>query len=723
MESKFKYFITDGQYNSFYEEKGIVQSQGQPRALINTPDGFQDIAIEYKRDNKWWGVFRNFSSQLGFVKDGRNIVKHIFHKLGVEFKCFLLIYILDFAIDNDYYAFGWKGYYKGEFDLSTAVQENDRITVNLMDGGLEAIIKSKENTVYEIPVEPGHTAVYMDGLNLVNNVQYIITDGFLNDDYPYNKSHLIELQEVSKEVNEIGGTKSVERFKVRDSNTEIKASGRWLMQSTTTKTATFEYDFILTRSYVTPVTTLGMSVRVLIRAIDVNGNNVGQQTIFEALQPFQIIGSTRIAGSTSLSLNPGDEVYLYTLVSPQGDSPSTDNSINCNYSGEGFFKVTYNYKHPATYTAGYHAGPLFKALVDKMTDGKYTADTTWLDKKKEYFLTCGDALRSISTASIKTSFSDFFQWIWSTEDCYFAVVNNKAYIGPMRDLFQLPVIIPGPLQPNAPTLDQSIDLGYVRNLKISINRDMLYSSIQAGYPKQSYEDVNGRSETNQGQNWTTPITRTTSGLDLVSPYRADPYGAEYVRINFGNKTTTDSEGDNETFVLHIEKTPFFQIPATPVIQAYKLDRTANQYTTGVAEPTQLFNIQLSPKHNLLRKGRFLRSVLPNMDAEYIKFQSSDRNKDMVVSYPTGVVKESAHLLIGSLGERYFIPYTLEFETFRPINLVDIMKSNNLKQHCYKISWYGNSYYGFLQTIASQPWLNDVQTVQLISSPKNDLSTT
>ncbi|MBX3253913.1 MAG: hypothetical protein KF862_07195 [Chitinophagaceae bacterium] len=724
-ENKFIYCITDQDGRSFYESSGLVQSQGQFRELQHAPDGFQDKTIEFKRDSKWFGVFRNFSFPLSFVRDGRSILNHIRYKLGYEFRSFLVIYILDFFINNTHYGFGYVPYYRGEFDLTTVKKSENKIEVSLLDGGIEAMIKANENTEYEIPIEGSEiAAVEMEGINLKNTIQYIITDGFIADNYPYNKSHIVDLQEVYKEVNDIGGVKTTSRTKVNNNNQNIKATGQWFMQATTSSTVTVEYDYMLTRSNAGGLTSeIGMTCNSQIRLINKNGIGTGY-TLFQTNQPWELQGTNRVNGTITINVNEGDQLYFYTMVNPQGDGANTDTNINFNYSGTGLFKVTYFYKHPPAAVPGYHASILFKKLVEKMTDNKYSADLTYLNKKKEYFITCGDAIRRLPDAKIKTSFNDFFQWLWCNEDVYFGIgkfqdgtnVVKRAVIGDLKDQFQLPpagsIIFGNSPIVNSLSLNKSTNLGAVRNIELDTDNEKLFNTIKIGCKDQNYEDVNGRTEFNSEQTWHAPVVRSSRTLDLSSPYREDAIGMEYVRINFGGKTTTDASSDNETFAIVIDKNN--PIPAFSIYM-YKVDRS--ETITGVIDPASHFNAKFSPKHKLLRKGRYLRSCLFDVESRNLNMTSSKKNAD--VKFNSLVEKED--IPVSSLGEPYFRPDLMKFETYKPINLIELQNENDLKRNCFKIVWNDKDYYGFLHTVSIQPWMNEVQSLTLISSPKNDLS--
>lgn len=732
-EDKFIYLITDKDGKFFYEEDGLVQTQGQFRELQHAPDGFQDQSIEYKRDSTWHGVFRNFSFPLGFVLDAKNILNHIRYKLGYEFRAFLHILIQDFFINDTEYGFGYKKYYRGEFDLTTVKKSENKIEVSLLDGGVEAMLRANENTQYTIPFDQKDFCIlHNDGINLKNTVQYVITDGYstITDNYPYNKNHLVDLQEVSREVAGIPSVKSVDRTKVVNNNAEIKKTQQWFFKATTPGIVTIDYDFILKRSNIDIPTNIGIFAYVTIRNIHEDGATTGD-IIFQTTEPWNLFGSDRVQGSVEVNVNKGDELYLYTSCNASG--ASGEDNINFQYSGEGLFKVTYLYRHESTFIVGYQPAPLFKKLVEKMTDGKYETDTTFLEKKKQYFITSGDAIRRIDDAKLKLSFSDFWQWLWANEDIYLGIktVNGKKVvtIDELRFQYQQPISLPtyslvpveSPIRdPRGPNRGYSLyditkatNLGVVRNVEVETYRDVLFNRIKVGCQNQNYEDPNGRAEFNSTQHWSAPVVRDTKVLDLsTGNVREDAIGVEYARINFEGKYTTDASSDNETFAMYIQPTPFNVLFD---VNVYRLDRSES--ITGVIDPVSHYNAFLSPKHKLLRKSRYLRSCLYGLEGS-LKLTQAEKNAD--VSFDGAA--ENADLPIASMGEPYFTPDLIKFETPYPLNLIELQNSEELRRNCFRIVFNEKEHFGFLHTVSIQPWMNEVQTLALISSPKNDLST-
>lgn len=60
--------------------------------------------------------------------------------------------------------------------------------------------------------------------------------------------------------------------------------------------------------------------------------------------------------------------------------------------------------------------------------------------------------------------------------------------------------------------------------------------------------MNGRDEFRFTTEYTTGIDITDNVLELISPYRADVYGIEFLSQKRG-QDTTDSESDNDVFLF------------------------------------------------------------------------------------------------------------------------------------------------------------------------------
>src|SRR6185437_12798669 len=119
---------------------------------------------------------------------------------------------------------------------------------------------------------------------------------------------------------------------------------------------------------------------------------------------------------------------------------------------------------------------------------------------------------------------------------------------------------------------------------------------------------NGRYEFNCVHNYTFPISTVLNKLDLVSPYRADSFGMEFIRTDYPDLTTTDDKGDHDVFVVMVSDVIgqtqgdvdntipveiITNILAAPVIKTpYSNTLVYSQYPTitGVCQPNLLVTI-------------------------------------------------------------------------------------------------------------------------------------
>jgi hypothetical protein len=90
-------------------------------------------------------------------------------------------------------------------------------------------------------------------------------------------------------------------------------------------------------------------------------------------------------------------------------------------------------------------------------------------------------------------------------------------------------------------------------LEETVNTEYIYSNVRIGYNKQEYESKNGRYEPNNGANeYSTDISVVQNELELISPYRADAYGIEFLILDSENNSKTkDNKSDNNVFFVHV----------------------------------------------------------------------------------------------------------------------------------------------------------------------------
>jgi hypothetical protein len=669
---------------------GTVVLTGEPSPLVFTPDGWLDIEINRRRNLSYFGLERSFTVPLDFVKDGGFILKHFFYNKGVEEKLFLLIaekrlhietggYILTqggfFPVGSEDgtqylelentggFYFYYTAIYKGEIDFSQFVHARPKVTLNIMEGGSSKLFKAHENTVFEIPIPTDdYVLVNMDGVYLREKKNFIVT-------------HQNMLS---------GGI-----FGIFNTTQEGKAPG----------VASFDV------SQQPEIGDLTTSTHYFLEFT---------QDVRDVRLQWSAPVSSSDTGTIELRTNTGRIIAIASIVA--GEQTYNIDSTFDAASGEKFFllqggsfffsveesnlSIEYRARHAQSYVPAMRSLSLFKRLAAKM--GITVAESAFLKKYEDIVITCGDALRGLPNPVIKTSMRSFFKSInaWgcvglSIENDVLKLESKQSYIN----------------------TSNPIPLGECKDLKVSILKDLVFNTVKIGYPVQDYEDVNGKYEFNNSHIYTTPNTRIIKELDLMSDYRSDALGAEYVRINFEGKTTTDSSSDNDVFFLHVKDKPATGVFV--VFEYYDLDRSLNPYATGILEPETIFNLWLSPKQSLIRHGAYLRSCFYQQDDQALTFQTTEKNAGLVVAAPNAaVISESGNYEISLFDAPIFRPILFEFTNKNPLDAMELLKADN--KRAYSFTADGVEYIGIPIADGINAGNKEAGTFQLLSAPSNNL---
>ena len=172
-EKDFLYWLLDEQGRPLIGDvKTLNVSTGNINDLNNTwlkktPDGWLDVLVKYGRNIKYWGLFRDYTVPMTFIRDGDVIIKDRFWRTGVEAYAKLLI----LKADRLQFPIKHKTWYFGEIDFSTTKQNRKGTTVNVMEGGLSKLLKANEGNEYEIELDD--MLVKMDGFFLNCSFKFV----------------------------------------------------------------------------------------------------------------------------------------------------------------------------------------------------------------------------------------------------------------------------------------------------------------------------------------------------------------------------------------------------------------------------------------------------------------------------------------------------------------------------------------------------------------------
>lgn len=742
------------------EAVGIFKTNGEPAHLEYSPDGWKDSLVKYGRNIKYLGVFRDFTAPMNFKKDGAKIVKDaMWGKSGME----AILYLAISKLNRTVYPPKYEPWYVGELDFSKIDQKKSNVVLNVMEGGMSRYLKAFENTTYEIPVDadPEAKSVLMDGLPFTNKIEYGVFDGQKID----GNTYMIAIGTVSQE----GSTQGILNQDAQFAVSTAYPNDSWFM-SNDSKFITVN----ITGQIKLDVKETG---NIIIRIERVNSLLSGPGAVVETIDLFN---ESKNAGESvvievdqSITFEPNERLYLKAL-------PNTSPSAAVWYEiKESSLTVSYEVTFTPSIIKALKPLRLFQKIVEKMTEGRFTARSNFLDSMDDLLITSGSAIRNhegqAPTASgsvIKTSLDDFFKSM-KIRGAGIGIENDVLVLEDTKYFFQNDVVI---------------ELGEVSDFNPVVAEDLVFNTIKTGYANQDYDSVNGKDEPNVTQNYTTPHTRIVKELDLTSPYRADAYGIELLRINLDGKDTTDNSSDNDTFMLNVKKGGAYiyysgnvtfnehganmisipeaflntltgetitltganagtytvtntsylftgqtvltldgvltdgteNINITAVSDTlYQLNRPAFSSLTGLLHPEKMFNVLLSPKTNLMNNADYIHSVLDFQDLNFIKFQSGDKNSEMSYTLNGVTITEKADVQIGSLPKKLFKPYYFTFKVPTDFNFLKTVAAKPYSKLGF--TYNGEKYYGYLVDGGVQPATRDVQQMKLLCAPETNLS--
>lgn len=774
MSKSALYFITEEDGRCRQVVNGVVTSLNKKKP-IPSPIGTLEIIIFWERDMLRWATIRNFGLPLGFPLDGALILRNDYYKFNIDRKLFLLIKRYVCETDPVYYRSYYKQLYKGELDFSTFDDQKgeSKVEMNIQEGGFLKLIKAQENTKFFLPFDEDAVNVFLDGVLLNMQQNWLGLTGFIFDETgfpfeipfpmikttndgtaPYVAFFDQQLERMDMSVFDYVST-SQNFFATVSSDSpdpvELTIEGLIKIQITTLRTVkTFRFTL-----WQVPLGS-GATVPPLIRTI------LFTQLIAAANDPYEY------TLNETVTAQPGDR-FFFTLDRNPAASASTLSDYEIMEGTE--IRVSFQTKNLGTVVKGFKEFDAFKKICLKIGIPEDKIVSTEL-QASTLVLTSGDGIRGLEDAGITTSFNDIVK---NADVNHFTGVQIKDTLElEGRDNYFV-----------QDSIDPAIELGESKDLKVSPAIDLMYSSIKVGWQEQSsndVNDVNAKSDFNGFHIYTTPIKRVSREMDLQSHYKAGPFEIENLRLNLDGKITSGGSTDNDVFVLDcvlnansvqnvllsfIASGNYIVFPALPRIivgASFSILGTANNNTTytvtevedegttqtvhtdititvseptvnaqltfisgqvflldrsvvpdsGVPSPETIFNVRLRPSALFDKHKRWIASYLDGFEMESIEFQSANRNSGLVV----GGLVDGRDRPVSSLGAKIFLPHYLEFTTRVPISLQDTLESSPNKT--FANDWEDVRYVGFLWKAGLAPNSRQAQAYKLLLTEENDL---
>lgn len=200
-----------------------------------------------------------------------------------------------------------------------------------------------------------------------------------------------------------------------------------------------------------------------------------------------------------------------------------------------------------------------------------------------------------------------------------------------------------------------IYLESVDKVQEKAKKNEFFSKITIGTKKSlEYEELNGLDETNGKSEFGTHIKYASNDYDITIDYRFDPVGYELAR----RKPYSTNPKEDTKFDDHI-----FMHDAKFSVNTYYHKLWADRFDsapTGIYSPETAWNLWLSPMNRLFYgHGYSINRGLYHYPTKYVRFNSSNANKNLVTVYNGKSLQEGGNFQVSELEKPRIEP--LEYE--------------------------------------------------------------
>lgn len=616
---------------------------GNVHDVTNDLVNWDDVEMSFKR-NDYDGVVRSFSTKFEFSGGAYSLLLREYQSNYLKSSATIVFYVR-----NNSWLLNEK--FRCALDYSTFTYTDISCEINAVDNSLASLIKAKKGTQYEYLVSELKEAepLYYDRLEMSSNIDFIIT-GDTDDEYISNsftptseslptyysyplyisgnpeisKKDIIEIYDVPKK--DYGNTTATIPFIKNISNAGLK---------------------------------LNINIKLTLNVSLNNGRAwliIGQK----GLSNSEILNKQLSEGDNVIEINRtdyllfGNDSFLYFSINVRDTTCVIRQQVS---DKSNLFNITFMARNDAIDIDCIRPSVLLTRLLRSITGdnsviGEITNTTdARLDKT---VIAPAESIREIPNAKIYTSYTKFANWMSSVFGFVPVIGDNKVTFVHRDVLFQDKLV--------KDLKDDTVDLNY------NVSSSMIYSRLKVGYDKQDYDSVNGRDEFHFTNEYTTGITLTENAKELISPYRADAYGIEFLAAKRG-EDTTDNDSDSDIFF----------VGAALEGGKYKLVRSG--YTiSGVISPSTMFNAMYSQRYMIEANARYLAAF-----AEQLSFTSSDGNSDVEING----VRETNDI---ALGNRLFTVGELSVETGDQGTPSDLSGYIRIEKN-------GNVYKGYVKSVS------------------------
>lgn len=643
-----------------------------------SPDEWNNNVLNWERSSNSEGLIVKYTTNFSFIKEDADYLRLCFKATGVFSE-------VKFIVERyDYSTFSFEPYYSADIDFYSYEDTKNKVSVVTTEISYRASMEANLDTTYEIDLPNAANFVRYDRIRLKST---IACTGDTNETGISSLTSITPSLFITTE-DIFGGKVQVQSVLGPNlNNLEENASDLWILQAndSVSLNISVSFDFtiqLLIRAndgYIQLLMFVGKEIN------DARKVEIGSVRVTKDQQYAYLKGNVNLANQ---NINTGENVYFVirptSLMRVESVKSNTDMKVDINYYDRiGNTKDIY----------GLRPIDLLKSLIEKATAGEYNqvkSNLLTIGEVSNMLITSGDLIRGIEGAKIKTSLKDFFQAFKSMFGASYTFKNINGV--ETLEVEQVNYFY------DRNTMITEVDDISDHSMKVKDND--VYNKLKIGYEDQTYDEVNGKKEFNTTVEFSINSKHNGKELNLISPYRADMYGIEFTIVDYEQQETTDSNNDNDVFIIHTGSR------LSGFINGYSLNRNYKILNSDSYVGDTAFNVYLSPKRCLLRQIEYIKSLFM-FSGDELKFASSTKDYDVT---STGGIVEHSDVLLSSYSN-LFKPITHEFETMVPANISDLINEGYRGYIAFIDN--GELLKGFIESISENPGRNKSQKWKLI----------
>ena len=606
-------------------------------------ENWDEVKASFKR-NDYDGVIRTFSNKFSFAGDARKLLLKQYDEDYLNASASIII-----STRNNSWLYNER--FSCALNFST-LQDNGRILqINAVDDSVASMIKAKRGTQYEYPVEDVKSPIPLvyDGLELSESAKWLSTgdiyngeigDLLDNDKYVYanfsSNWQPMQLYTEATDINIGNATEILDQSYMAFQDQYLDGDGNvadGYKDENTIVTALksvklsvdINFNFFIRYQSLA----WGSAHGVALRLAKIGTDNKTTTVIIEHFwtTPEETLQEKEYSEHFDVPLDKGEKLVLMC-------------KLECTLIGGGSARVYYPMSSDSRVTVSWknRINPVEMDVIKpdtllnrllKSINGEKDGLTGVIEgtgdrRLDNCMLLAAESARKIPGAKIYTSFTKFANRMSYVFGYAYDISGNKVTFRHRSKYFSDDVV-------------KRID--DLSDYEMKVNSALVYSRIRIGFDKQDYDTANGKDEFRFTNEYTTGVTMTDNSLEMISPYRADAYGIEFLADKIG-EDTTDNESDTDLFMVGVKSDS----------SGLKYILNRDYLMGGVLSPDTMFNAMFSPSSMVLANEAYIGSSV-----EMLTFASSDGNSDVGIDG----MGESRDII---LSKRMFTVAEVEFET-------------------------------------------------------------